>query len=57
MAKPAHAYNITPVGTYSFVTETQMRTGGAVVDVVAIGQVALAGGQLTGMMQERPNNG
>lgn len=57
VARPAYAQNVTPIGTYSFVIETQLSSGGAVVDVPAIGQVALAGGQLTGMMQERSNNG
>ncbi|MBN8732050.1 MAG: hypothetical protein J0L64_16025 [Acidobacteria bacterium] len=57
VAGPAFAQIVTPVGTYSFVIETQLSSGGAVVDVPAIGQMALAGGQLTGTMQERSNNG
>lgn len=57
LASPAYAQNVTPIGTYSFVIETQLSSGGAVVDVPAIGQVSLAGGQVTGLMQERSNSG
>lgn len=37
VARPAYAQNVTPVGTYSFVIETQLSSSGAVVDVPAIG--------------------
>jgi hypothetical protein len=53
----AYAQSVTPTGTYSFLSETQITNGMASLDVPAIGVVTFAGGQLTGTMQERSNAG